>query len=122
MDNLSDEIKLELLCFLDISSLISLGQTSKQYSLLIHNDLFWKLKKNIVQKQFPIALGAYFSYNPKAYYSKLYTKEQAIDFSYTVYKDLVSKISNPRSIVKSSLDSYINQSLNGMLKYEDELF
>ena len=121
MDKLSEDLQIEILLFLNLPSLFSLSTVSKYFSSLFRSDIFWSLKQKHPQKPLPLSLGAYFSYNPNLYSSSLYTKD-SISFSPVSYKSLVEKLQNPRCLVKNSLQSQTNQSLNGMLKYEDDLF
>lgn len=121
MEILSKEIVFEVLIYLDLKSLHSFGQVSKYFSLLFHDPVFWRLKQQLVQESSPLKLSAYFRYSPQAFSSLLFSKEP-LDFTYDLYKSLVIQLKHPRSIIKSSLHSHINQPLNGLLKYEDELF
>jgi F-box domain len=121
MESLSEDIKLEIALYLDILTILTLSQLSKLWNSLIQSPVLWNAKKKLAQVPYPLVSDGYFKYNAKSYYSYLHSKEP-FDFTYSTYVDLMIKLNHPRSLVSNPLDSHLNQSLSGMLKYEDDLF
>lgn len=121
MEKVSEELIFCILNYLDIKSTLVVGELNKKYCELVHSTVLWNLRNHRKLGKFGLKTGAYYSYNPNEFSSSLFTEEQ-YEASYENYKALCYSISHPRSLVKSSIESSYNQALNGMLKYEDDLF
>lgn len=121
MNSLSDDILLYFFTFLDLKTLLTLSLTRKEFKDLISSPEVWKFRKPTKTSSAPLQSGAIYHYRPENWSSSLHTAEE-LTLNYPTYQSLVHRIHEARSILRPSLDSKMNMSLSGMLKYEYELF
>lgn len=119
MNSIPEDIFLVIFQYLDLKSLISFSETSKNHLALVQNPAIWANRKPSTRPA--LALGALFHYDISLWKSSLHTAE-SFPLDLPSYKSVLSKIDSARLVLKPSIESKMNFSLSGMVKYEDELF